>query len=81
MTIGKARNADDLADGVLNSPNTVLVLFTSLKCRLTSVVARLIEPISEEFADKMTVVALDIDENPELANRFRVCDADVRHLQ
>ncbi|WP_210166487.1 thioredoxin family protein [Neorhizobium galegae] len=38
----------------------------------TSAIAPLIEDISEELADEMTVVELDIDENPELANRFRV---------
>ncbi|KAB1083539.1 thioredoxin [Neorhizobium galegae] len=72
MTIVKARNGDDFADSVLSSPKPALVFFTSLKCRPTSAIAPLIEDISEELADEMTVVELDIDENPELANRFRV---------
>lgn len=57
---------------VLNSKVPVLVEFGATWCGPCKRQLPILETLSVEFADKLKVVKIDIDDNPNLSNKFGV---------
>ncbi|MFO1040153.1 MAG: thioredoxin [Planctomycetaceae bacterium] len=57
---------------VLQSPVPVLVDFYADWCGPCRILAPTMERLSEEFAGRASVVKINIDQEPELANQFQV---------
>jgi len=57
---------------VLGAPGPVLVDFWAEWCGPCRMIAPSLEELSEEFADKVTIAKLNIDENPEAPARYGV---------
>ncbi|MBW1601762.1 thioredoxin [Streptomyces sp. JJ66] len=62
----------DFEKVVLQSDKPVLVDFWAAWCGPCRQIAPSLEAISEEQADKITVVKLNIDENPETAAKYGI---------
>jgi thioredoxin 1 len=57
---------------VLNETKTVLVDFWAEWCGPCKMVAPILDQMSVEFADKIEIVKVNVDENPELSEFYRV---------
>jgi thioredoxin 1 len=72
--VGSAKVVTDDSFGtdVLNADKLVLVDFWAEWCAPCRKVEPLLEEIAGEMADKVTIVKLNIDENPKTAQAYRV---------
>jgi thioredoxin 1 len=72
--VGATRAVTDanFVSDVLQSEKPVLVDFWAEWCSPCRKVAPLLEEIADEMGDKVTIVKLNIDENPETAMAYRV---------
>jgi thioredoxin 1 len=68
----KAVTDANFVSDVLQSEKPVLVDFWAEWCAPCRKVAPLLEEIASEMGDKVTIVKLNIDENPETAMAYRV---------
>ena len=68
----KAVTDASFATDVLQSDKTVLVDFWAAWCGPCRMVAPILEEIATEHADKISVVKLNVDENPETSQAYRV---------
>ena len=59
-------------DDVINSDKPVIVDFWAEWCGPCRMIAPVLEEISEQHADKVTVAKLDIDANPQIAQQFQI---------
>ncbi len=71
------KNTVDVTDAtfdsdVLKSAKTVVVDFWASWCGPCKMVAPVLDEIAGEHKDKLTIVKLDIDANPETARNFQV---------
>ncbi len=57
---------------VLKSTNPVLVDFWATWCRPCQMVAPILEELTQEYAGKLTIAKLDVDQNQQTAAKFRV---------
>lgn len=72
MGATKAVTDASFVSDVLQSDKPVLVDFWAEWCVPCRKVAPLLEEIAEEMGDKVSIVKLNIDENPETARAYRV---------
>lgn len=64
---------DDDFDTTLGAaPGLVLVDFWAEWCQPCDVMSGLVDQIAQEYADRLLVAAVDVDENPQTAQRFDV---------
>ena len=64
---------DDTFDAeVLGSDKPVLVDFWAEWCGPCKMVAPVLEEIAAEHGDKLTVVKVNIDENPDITRRYQI---------
>ena len=63
---------DSFSDAVLSSSTPVLVDFWATWCGPCKMVAPVLEEIATEYADKIAVVKLNIDENPAVSQRYGI---------
>lgn len=57
---------------VLGAENPVLVDFTAAWCGPCRAIAPIVETFAIDYADRLTVATVDVDENPDLARRYAV---------
>ena len=62
----------DFESAVLESEQPVLVDFWASWCGPCKTVAPTLEALAEEYAGRLNIVKIDVDEAPELAARFGV---------
>ncbi|HEY9476884.1 MAG TPA: thioredoxin [Microbacteriaceae bacterium] len=60
------------ADQVLNSDKTVLVDFWAEWCGPCRAVGPILDQIGEENADKLTIMKLNVDDNPQTAAKYQI---------
>lgn len=63
---------DNFESEVLNSDKPVLVDFFATWCGPCMALGPIVEEFAEEFGDKIKVCKLDIDDNIEIAQKYRV---------
>jgi thioredoxin 1 len=57
---------------VLQSDKAILVDFWAEWCGPCKMIAPLLDEAADDFADRMTVVKLNIDENPNTPNKYGI---------
>ena len=57
---------------VLKGENPVLVDFWATWCKPCQMVAPILEELTQEYSGKLTIAKLDVDQNQQTAQRYRV---------
>jgi thioredoxin 1 len=57
---------------VLKSTNPVLVDFWATWCRPCQMVAPILEELTQDYAGKLTIAKLDVDQNQQTAQKYHV---------
>ena len=65
-------NQEQFQDEVLESETPVLVDFSAVWCGPCKMLDPVVKELAGEWGDKVKVVKVDIDENPELPARYQV---------
>jgi thioredoxin 1 len=60
------------ADEVLNSSDTIMVDFWAEWCGPCRAVSPILDAIASEHADKIKVVKLNVDDNPQMALKYQI---------
>lgn len=70
-------NAKDVTDAtfvddVLNSSDTIMVDFWAEWCGPCKAVSPILDAIASEHSDKIKIVKLNVDDNPEMAMKYQI---------
>jgi len=65
-------NDSDFEADVINSDKPALVDFWAEWCGPCKMIAPLLSEAAEEYADKMSIVKLNVDQNPSTAQKFGI---------
>lgn len=65
-------NQDNFNEGILNSSIPSLVDFYAEWCGPCKAIAPMIHGLKEEYDGKVNVVKIDVDSNPDLANKYDI---------
>ena len=68
LTVGES----DFEQRVLQSAQPAVVDFSAVWCGPCRSIAPVIESLANDYADRVTVATVDIDDNPRLAARYGV---------
>ncbi len=60
------------ADVVLNSSDTIMVDFWAEWCGPCRAVSPILDAIASEHADKIKIVKLNVDDNPQMAMKYQI---------
>jgi thioredoxin 1 len=60
------------ADVVLNSEDTIMVDFWAEWCGPCRAVSPILDAIAAEHADKIKIVKLNVDDNPQMAMKYQI---------
>ncbi|MGX5681742.1 thioredoxin [Schumannella luteola] len=60
------------ADEVLNSSDTIMVDFWAEWCGPCRAVSPILDQIAQENADKIKIVKLNVDDNPQMAMKYQI---------
>lgn len=60
------------ADEVLNSKDTIMVDFWAEWCGPCRAVSPILDQIASEHADKIKIVKLNVDDNPQMAAKYQI---------
>ena len=60
------------ADEVLNSKDTIMVDFWAEWCGPCRAVSPILDQIASEHSDKIDIVKVNVDENPQLAMKYQI---------
>jgi thioredoxin 1 len=77
MKEGNMSNAKDVtdasfADDVLNSSDTIMVDFWAEWCGPCRAVSPILDQIASEHSDKIKIVKLNVDDNPQMAMKYQI---------
>jgi len=73
-------NTSNFESEVLKSDKPVLVDFWAAWCGPCRMVAPVIDQIAEQYAGKVKVVKLNVDENPQIAERYQILSIPTVYL-
>ena len=65
-------NDDSFEADVLQSEKPALVDFWAEWCGPCKMIAPLLDAVADEYADRMSIVKLNVDENPNVAQKFGI---------
>jgi thioredoxin 1 len=60
------------ADDVLNSSDTIMVDFWAEWCGPCRAVSPILDQIASEHSDKIKIVKLNVDDNPQMAMKYQI---------
>lgn len=60
------------AEVVLNSPDTIMVDFWAEWCGPCRAVSPILDAIAAEHSDKIKIVKLNVDDNPQMAMKYQI---------
>ncbi len=63
---------ETFADEVLNSKDTIMVDFWAEWCGPCKAVSPILDQIAQEHSDKIKIVKLNVDDNPQMAMRYQI---------
>ncbi len=68
------KNVSDtsFAEDVLNSDELVLVDYWAAWCGPCKAIAPILDEVAEQYAGRVTIAKLNVDENPETASKFGI---------
>jgi thioredoxin 1 len=72
MSSAKAVTDATFTDEVLNSSDTIMVDFWAEWCGPCRAVSPILDQIATEHADKIKIVKLNVDENPQMAMKYQI---------
>jgi thioredoxin 1 len=72
MGATKAVTDETFDTDVLQSPKTVLVDYWAEWCGPCKMIAPILEAIAEEHGDKLEVVKLNVDQNPNITQKYGI---------
>jgi thioredoxin 1 len=72
--MSSAKNVTDatFADEVLNSKDTIMVDFWAEWCGPCRAVSPILDAIAQENPDKLKIVKLNVDDNPQMAMKYQI---------
>ena len=72
MSSAKEVTDATFADEVLNSKDTIMVDFWAEWCGPCRAVSPILDQIAAEHADKIKIVKLNVDDNPQMAMKYQI---------
>ena len=72
MSDAKAVTDDSFQADVLDSSDTIMVDFWAEWCGPCRAVSPILDQIAEEHADKIKIVKLNVDDNPQMAMKYQI---------
>jgi thioredoxin 1 len=72
MSTAKDVTDATFTDEVLNSEDTIMVDFWAEWCGPCRAVSPILDAIAQENADKIKVVKLNVDDNPQMAMKYQI---------
>ena len=72
MSTAKDVTDATFADEVLNSSDTIMVDFWAEWCGPCRAVSPILDQIASEHSDKIKIVKLNVDDNPQMAMKYQI---------
>ncbi len=72
MSEAKEVTDETFAEDVLNSKDTIMVDFWAEWCGPCKAVSPILDQIAQEHSDKIKIVKLNVDDNPQTAAKYQI---------